>query len=243
MRDLCRQAALLADLDRLAHAVGDTRRLVAHVRDVDAAHAAGHPRELDDFGGRRERPRHVEQSGAQSERAVLHALLHERAHPVELRRRRFAIGRTDHLIAHRSLADEHREVRRDARGRHAIEKRPQRNRRPAVRSLEDRRHTLPHVVVRGRHLEDAAARVRMEIDEAGRNDFPGGIDNARRRRVDPRRDARDGVAANRDVSTVPGTARSVDDAAVADDQIEGRRLRARRGEHRRGERQCRSEKK
>ena len=47
VRDLRGQAALFADRDRLAHAVEDARRLVAHVRDVDAAHPAGDLRELD----------------------------------------------------------------------------------------------------------------------------------------------------------------------------------------------------
>ena len=43
VRDLRRQPALLADLDRLAHAVEHARRFVAHVRDVDAAHARRRP--------------------------------------------------------------------------------------------------------------------------------------------------------------------------------------------------------
>src|SRR5947207_1350101 len=64
MRDLRRQPAFLADLDRLLHAVEDAVGLAAHVRDVDAAHPAGHFRELDDFGSRREGPPHVEEPGA-----------------------------------------------------------------------------------------------------------------------------------------------------------------------------------
>ena len=40
VRDLRRKPALLADRDRLADAVEDTRRLVPHVRDVDAAELA-----------------------------------------------------------------------------------------------------------------------------------------------------------------------------------------------------------
>ena len=60
------------------HAVEQLRRVVALVRRVDAAEAAGDLRELDDFAGRRERARHVEEAGAEAERAVLHALLDER---------------------------------------------------------------------------------------------------------------------------------------------------------------------
>ena len=74
MRDLRRQPALLADGDRLAHALDEPLGLVAHVRDVDAAHLAGDARELDHFLGRREIAGHVEESRAQAEGAVFHAL-------------------------------------------------------------------------------------------------------------------------------------------------------------------------
>ena len=46
-------------------------------------------------------------------------------------------------------------------------------------------------------------------------------------RVDPRRDARDRVAAHGDVAAIPRAAGAVDDAAVADHQVVGGRLRAR----------------
>src|SRR5207245_5662114 len=85
-------------------------------------------------------------------------------------------------------------------------------------------HALPHVVGGGRHLEDAAPGVRVDIDEPRRDDLACGIDAARRRRVDARRDARDGVAANGEIAAVPRAAGAVDDAAVPDDEIVGRRL-------------------
>ena len=159
VRDLRRQPALLANLDRLLHALRNRGRFVAHVRDVDAAHAAGDFRELDDFGRRRERPGHVEQARAQSERAVLHALAHEDAHLLDLVRRRLAVDRSDDLIAHGALADEQREIRRDARRREAIHEPLDRQRRRSVRSFDERRHALPHVIVGGRHVEDPAARL------------------------------------------------------------------------------------
>ena len=146
---------------------------------------------------------------------------HQAAHLLELRRRRRAIDLADHLAAHRALADEAGEVRRDARGGHLGEKRRERNRRSAVRAFDERRDALPHVVVGRRHLEDAAARVRVDVDEAGRDDQPVGVDHARRLARDARRDARDGVAAHRDVAAIPGTRRAVDDAGVADDQVVG----------------------
>ena len=230
VRDLRRQAALLADLDGLAHAVEHARRFVAHVRDVDAAHAAGDLRELDDFCGRRERARHVEQPGAQAERAVFHPLPHEAAHLVDLGGRRLAVHRTDHLRRAPSPADERAEVRRHTSGRDALEKRLDRQRRRSVGPFHQRGDALPHVVVGGRHLEDAAARVRVDVDEPGRDDLAGGVDHARGRRLDARRDADDGVAAHRDVAEIPRAAGAVDDPAVADDEIVEGRLRARRGD-------------
>ena len=51
MRDLCGKAAFLADANRFLHAVDHAERLVAHVRDVDAAEAARDFSQLDDFVG------------------------------------------------------------------------------------------------------------------------------------------------------------------------------------------------
>ena len=64
-----------------------------------------------------------------------------------------------------------------------FEERLQRQRRAAVRPLDQRRHALPHVVVGGRHLEDAAPRVRVDVDEAGRHDQAADVD----RRAPPAR--------------------------------------------------------
>ena len=68
---------------------------------------AGDLRELDDFVGRRERARHVEETGAQAERAVLHALPDQPAHACSISsgvaaRLIFA----HHRAADRSLPDE-----------------------------------------------------------------------------------------------------------------------------------------
>ena len=137
---------------------------------------AGDFRELDDLRGRRERSRHIEQAGAQTEGAVEHALADQAAHLLDLVGGRLAVDRADHLLAHRSLPDERPEVRRDVRRRDLIEKRLDRQRRRAVGPFHQRGDALADVVVGGRHLEDAAPRVRMEIDEPWRDDL------ARRRR-------------------------------------------------------------
>ena len=75
----------------------------------------------------------------------------------------------------------------------------ERHRRAAVGPFDQRRHALPHVVVGGRHLEDAAPRVRVDVDESGRDDQAFDIDHARRRLGDRRRDADDGVALDGEV--------------------------------------------
>ena len=143
------------------------------------------------------------------------------AHLFELRRRRRAIDLADHFAAHRTLADEAGKVRRDASGGHLGEKRRERNRRSAVRAFDQRRDALPHVVLGRRHLEDAAARVCVDVDEAGSGHQPVGFDHARRLPRDARRDGRDRVAAHGDVGAIPGARRAVDDTGVSDDQIVG----------------------
>ena len=222
MRHLRRQPALFADANRLAHAVEHAERLVAHVRDVNAAVPARDLRQLDHFFDRRERARHVEQPGAHAERAGLHAVLDEAAHLVELGGRRPPVRAAEHRLAHRSLPDERPDVDRFLRRVELVEKRPERHRRSAVGPFDQRRDALPDVIVRGRQLEDVLARVVVDVDEPGRHDLAVRVDHARRRLCNRRRDARDRVAAHRDVGAIPRAAGAVDDAAVADDEIVGR---------------------
>ena len=186
-------------------------------------------RQLDDLGGRRERARHVEEARAQAERAVFHALPHQPRASARARRRSPADWRSPTTVAaDRPLTDEAREIRRDARRRRACSRNGRSGtRRAAVRPLDERRHALPHVVVGGRHLEDAAPRMRVDVDETGRHD------QAARRRstraagsVIERGDAGDGVPRDRDVGAIPRAAGAVDDAAVAKDEIVGGRLGA-----------------
>ena len=199
------------------------------MRLVHPAEPGDGAREFDHFGGRRERARHVEEAGAQPERAVAHALLGEADHALNLVGRGFAVRFADHLRANRSLADEAADVQRRRKPVQLLEKRRERDRRRPVRTLHDRRHTLADVVGRGRHLENAASRVRVNVDEPRRGDLSGGIHDTRRRGVDARRDRRDGVAAHRDVAAEPRAAGPVNDARVPEQQVIGRRLRTRGG--------------
>ncbi len=135
---------------------------------------------------------------------------------VDVGRRGRAIAFADHLAADRALADERSDVDARLERRQLVEERLQRKRRTAVRSFHQRRHALPHVVLRRRHLEDAAPRVRVDVDEAGRDDEAAAVDRPSRRSVDRRRDARDRVAADRHVAAIPRAAGAVDDPRAAD---------------------------
>src|SRR5688572_10877492 len=99
----------------------------------------------------------------------MHALRDDGAHLLELVASGRPIDLAHYRAANRSLADEHREVRRDAYRRNLVEKRRDGNGRAAIRAFDQRRYALPHVVVGGRHFEDAAPRVGMNVDETWRD--------------------------------------------------------------------------
>ena len=238
--DLHRDAGLRADPYRLAHRVEQSERLVAHVRDVDAAVARRHRGERDDLFGRGEAAGDVEQAGGQPEGAFFHRLGDERPHAVQLVARRFAVVAAHDRAADRSLAGEDRPVRTDAGVRDARQVLADRPGRAAVVPLGQRRDALQQVVVRRRHVEDAAHRVRVRIDEPGRHHQPPGVEDAVRGRVRQVADARDAVAAHRDVGAQPRIARAVDHPSAADEQVEPFRVLG--GERRRGQDQ-REEKK
>jgi hypothetical protein len=205
------------------------------VRDVDPTHRSGDLRELDHFRSRRERAGDVEQTGAEPERAVQHPLPDQPAHLLDLLRRRFPVDRSDDLIAHRPLSDEQRKVGGDVQGCQPLEKRLDRQRRRSIRALDQRRHALAHVVVGRRHVEDPAARVRVDVDEARRHHVSAGVDRPGGGALDSRRDARDRLAAQRDVAAVPRTAGAVDDARVANQEIVGGGLGAETGDQERAD--------
>ncbi len=153
MRDLRGQPALFADADGLAHAVEHVRRFVAHVRDVDAAHAPHHLGDLDDFLGGREVAWHIEQSGGEAERAVAHGLRGQRLHLFDLFGRGLAVGQADHFLADASLPHHGGEVDRDGRFGDAVEEWREGQRRAAVRPFHDRGDAFAQIILRGGHFE------------------------------------------------------------------------------------------
>ncbi len=224
MRDLRRESATLANRDRLVDAVENAGSLIPHVRDVDAAEPGSDLRQFNDLIGLGERARHVEESRAQAEAAVLHPFLDERPHLLQLVRRGLSIDLADDARADGPLADERTDIDGLLQRLEFREERRERHGRGTVGSLDERGHALPDIVVGGRDLEDAARGMRMDIDEPGRHDLPADVDGAGRGLVYGRRDASDRVTADPDVAPIPGAAGPVDDSGVAEQQIVRRDL-------------------
>src|SRR5687767_3912647 len=83
MSDLRRQPAQFPDRNRLPDTCLDSQLLVAHVGDVDSAQRACHLGELDDLVCPAERRGYIEQSRAESQGAIAHAIARQRAHPLQ----------------------------------------------------------------------------------------------------------------------------------------------------------------
>ncbi len=98
------------------------------MRLVHAAVTRRDLRQLDHLGGGRERAGDVEETGAQSERAVEHAVLDERLHLRNFLRRRLAIDVAHDLGTDRALTDEAADVHRLLQRVEPGEKRRQRHR-------------------------------------------------------------------------------------------------------------------
>src|SRR4029453_5664279 len=98
---------------------------------------------------------------------------------------------------------------------------------PAIIPRDDRRHALHQVVDVRAPLRAVARqvflRVRVGIDEAGRDDEASGIDRPARRDVRPCgvADERDPAAGDRDVGGPGRRTRTVDDPTIADEKVWG----------------------
>src|SRR5690349_3265135 len=66
--------------------------------------------------------------------------------------------------------------------------------------------------------------MRVDVDEAGSDDLARRVDDAGCARLDCGRDGDDRVTADRDVTAIPRRPSPVDDARVADDEVERRGL-------------------
>ena len=87
---------------------------VAIVCVVDTVERRGDPRQLDDLLGSREVSRNVEESGRETERPFVHGLPDQRAHLVQLDRRRRAVDLSDHPFPDLAVSHVGERVRPDA---------------------------------------------------------------------------------------------------------------------------------
>ena len=69
--------------------------------------------------------------------------------------------------------------------------------------------------------ENGQFRLAEHVDEAGGDDFAGGVDGALARSCGEIADGGDFAVADADVSGIPGRTGAVDDVAVGDDEVEG----------------------
>ena len=90
--DLGVDAGLARDRDQLIDRLQQLIAFAAHMRDVHSAVGRGSFRQRDHLVGLGVRPGRVDERGRDAERPVLHRFSHERAHLLELRTGRRAIG-------------------------------------------------------------------------------------------------------------------------------------------------------
>src|SRR5215467_5928955 len=172
--------------------------------------------ELNDFLERCECAWHIKKAGTQPEGAIPHRLTHHLAHAFEFVRTRCPIGQTDDSFTDCSLSNEGRYIDGLCGCLQPIQKRldrrwqaPSETRTAPIRSLHNRGDTLADVVVSCGHLKNGAGRMRVNIDEARRNDEIADIDHARRWLADCGRNASDGVAADSEIGSIPRATSSI----------------------------------
>ena len=164
---------LLGDGDDFLHRCDDADGVVGFVADVaavDAAELRRHPGHRDDFAGLRVRTRGVVEAARQPERAGAHALPHDVHHLRELLGVGIAIRHPHHRLANRSVRHHQADVETDALLVVARALRREIGRAAAIRIDEHgrdalREHRLPVLQFVG---GQAAAGVRVDVDEAGR---------------------------------------------------------------------------
>jgi len=210
-----------------------------------AVAAADDPRERRELPGTRVQPRLVFEAEAQAERdgeRVVQQLRHAR----HLRSARPGLAPDPGEPAQGAVADEHRDVRPGARPVHVVQ--PFREmpgaRARAVLAERDRGHAHGEEVLERRCGERIA--VRVQVDEAGGDDPPGGIDAPRRVRGQPGcgiAHEQDAPVRDADVGGTRLAAATVDHDAVLDQHVEraerlaGTRLGGRERGRERGGRQ------
>ncbi len=245
VRNLRGQPGLKADSRCLLHRFHQPLTLVADVADVETALCRGFFRALDDLVGLGETAGRVDQPCREADRARRHPLAHVLAHRVKLFRRGRARVHADRRVAHDAVRDEAGDVDRRPHlldRRHVLAERPPLSLADVAQDHADRRHGSPLRVVGrdagaavaddvGRHalhqLEVHRRRqhrgvvVRVDVDEARRNDASRGVDLPRRLLATKVTDRGDPPAADRDVRPGARRPRAVEDGAAGDQEVVG----------------------
>ena len=197
----------------LGHGLGDPLRLVADVAGVDAAEGGDHLAEGDELVQRGVGPGGVGQAAGEADGAVLHGPGGELPHALHLRRRRLAVvpahGRHPHVpVAHEGghvgadalvlqageVAVEAGPVALEAAGHGRVQGAvvglvvPGRRRRHAAVADDLGGDPLGHGGGGAALHQEGEVGVGVDVDEAGGDEAPGGIDPGRPPR--PRRDGR-----------------------------------------------------
>ena len=251
VRELHAHARATADLDVLGDRLEEPRRLVADVARVEAALLTDDGAERGQLVRRPERARWIDEPGREADGTLVHRSAEERAHPFELGGARRPRVRAHHAGPERPMTDERahvdRRLRTVDRRRVFAERRPgafdvesrelsielrlgeaahRRGRSSAV-ATDDERHTHVQRALERVVHEHRLVRVRVDVDEPGRDHSARDIEHRGPVRGDVALDGDDHVAAHRDVRAALGCAGPVDDHPAAKDEIGHVRRRSR----------------
>src|SRR5262249_33080485 len=136
---------------------------VAHVRRVQTTVTTGNTRERNNLVSLRIRSGNVDQSGRETDGAVLHSLLDDTLHLLQLFGRGRAIAESHDFATHRTMRDERGEINGQRLLFYATKKLRDFSRRRSTVSGDERGHAHAHEVFRGRLAVDRFD-VRVHID-------------------------------------------------------------------------------
>ena len=184
----------------------------------------------------------VVQAGGDADGSAIHGLGDEGLHLLKLRGGGRGVGHLHDLAADSSLADEERGVGADALLLPLGERGGDVNGAVSVVAGDDGGDALGEVglVVGAFGVGEVGGGVRVRVDEAGRDDEPGGVDGATGGARDVGLDEDDAVAEDADVGVDGGRAGAVQDRAVADEEVELLGVKECRGEENGSESQAKS---
>ena len=227
MRQLDRHAGFAADAHRFLDRLGYVRPFVANVACVHALVARGFLRQHKHLFGVRISTGHVDQAGRKAHGAGLHGAGDHFFHPGDLGRRGFAVGFSHRDAADVVVPDQGSYVGSGPGGFEAGKEVGQIGLGVAAVSGDEGGDSVANEVLRERHLLDCAQRavadlqidVRVDIDEAGSQHMPAGIDGAGGAGGSEFADGRDLAAGDGDIARDGGAAGTVRDAGVTDQEI------------------------